>query len=846
MQMIKQPKLSSSALLRALFLLAGMLALTASAQEEERSLLVYFDHGRLDVFPESMIAEKQTVRGQLRIVTSTDTVFCYDQSQVDSTVTLQQSQLDARMPHITQLKLNNKYNDQVYTDVIADIQGDSLITAQVGAIGKWLTPSIQFSNDSACIYVGTELQQNKTSRRSFANDVRYTVAMPGQRIFKTYLVKDAVVLPPSDPFIVTPIALNADMFYSNLPGKPEEGFEQMLDGNLNTIFHSTWDVAQEEKEAIYNTDPYLDITLGEAISFTRFDYTTRNSGEYWPLELTLLASNDGENWKSVRTFTAEVDGLPTSAGATFESPVIDLGGSYSHLRLYLNKSAHRRYMVFSEFRLWKAVENPNSQGEVLEPAEYATGMRPFGRDYRVSIDWLTDKATQVPRIDIDVENGEMIWSKDFYFNATITIDGAGVFPSMEPTPVQIKGRGNTSWSDWAWYKNPYRLKFSEKQKPFGLTKGKSWVLLANNQSGSMTSNAIGMKAACLVQTAGANHIVPVELYINGNYRGNYNFTEKVGFANNSIDLADETYATLLELDTYYDETYRFYQVYTRGSSKVRIPVNIKEPDFAEGTTAITQEMIEKDMETFLTTLGSGKDIADVVDIDMLARYLLVNDLIVNFELHHPKSMFLYKEFVGSNNSKFVFGPVWDLDWAYGYERNRSYFTTDQQTTFWTGISMEATNFIRDLRTVSKTLDKAYYALWTRFMNGPIDELIEFCDDYYNYARPSLEHNAEPWGDGRAYAHTTENAKNWLRRRADFIYSRLTKYDLDEEPTVDPFPYDGVADGIQTLPDEADRTSLVDVYDLNGRLVKRRTNVFNLRTGLRPGIYIVNGKKMVIR
>ena len=171
MQMIKQPKLSSNALLRALFLLAGMLALTVSAQEEERSLLVYFDHGRLDVFPESMIADQQTVRGQLRIVTSTDTVFCYDQSQVDSTVTLQQSQLDARMPHITQLKLNNKYNDQVYTDVIADIQGDSLITAQVGAIGKWLTPSIQFSNDSACIYVGTELQQNKTSRRSFAERI---------------------------------------------------------------------------------------------------------------------------------------------------------------------------------------------------------------------------------------------------------------------------------------------------------------------------------------------------------------------------------------------------------------------------------------------------------------------------------------------------------------------------------------------------------------------------------------------------------------------------------------------------------------------------------------------------
>ena len=134
--------------------------------------------------------------------------------------------------------------------------------------------------------------------------------------------------------------------------------------------------------------------------------------------------------------------------------------------------------MFSEFSLWKVEENPDYHGsEIIEPAEYAYLMMPFGREYRVHVDWLTDRAEQVPRIDIDIENGEMVQSKDYYLNATITIEGAGVFPSVEPTPVQIKGRGNSSWSSWAWDKNPYRLKFEEKQKPFGLTKGKNWVLL---------------------------------------------------------------------------------------------------------------------------------------------------------------------------------------------------------------------------------------------------------------------------------------------------------------------------------------------------------------------------------
>jgi hypothetical protein len=484
-------------------------------------------------------------------------------------------------------------------------------------------------------------------------------------------------------------------------------------------------------------------------------------------------------------------------------------------------------------------ENPDYHGsEIIEPAEYAYMMMPFGREYRVHVDWLTDRAEQVPRIDIDIENGEMVWSKDFYLNATITIDGAGVFPSMEPTPVQIKGRGNSSWSSWAWDKNPYRLKFEEKQKPFGLTKGKNWVLLANKQSGSMTSNAIGMKAACLVGTAGANHIVPVELYMNGEYRGSYNFTEKVGFSNNSIDLDDESGAALLELDSYYDETYKFH------SSPYGLPVNIKEPDFSEGGTHLTQQMIEDDFNAFMQTLKSGKEIAGLVDIDMLGRFLMVNDLILNLEPHHPKSTFLYKEFVGNSDSKFVFGPVWDLDWAFGYEMSRSYFQSDYISSYWNARTMESTQFVKDLRNVSKQLDKVYYQLWVQFRKQALQELIDYCDDYYAYARPSLEHNATMWGDGTGYARTTENAKKWLKRRADGIFNRLTAFDVDDDTIEDDtFGYQGDADGIENI--SSGRATKGDgyVYDLQGR------RVGTLRSSDAPllkGIYIVNGKKVVLR
>jgi hypothetical protein len=166
--------------------------------------------------------------------------------------------------------------------------------------------------------------------------------------------------------------------------------------------------------------------------------------------------------------------------------------------------------------------------------------------------------------------------------------------------------------------------------------------------------------------------------------------------------------------------------------------------------------------------------------------------------------------------------------------------------------MSAKSFIHDLRYVSQELDKAYYIVWKRFVDYQLEELIDYCDDYYAYARPSFENNSNATYyiyDGTDYQATTENAKKWLRKRAEYVFSHLTTYDVpDDSPIIDSFDDPGDVSGVE-IDDRSgkmDESSLVDVYDINGRLVKRRVSVFDLRTGLQPGIYIVNGKKLVIK
>ncbi len=397
--------------------------------------------------------------------------------------------------------------------------------------------------------------------------------------------------------------------------------------------------------------------------------------------------------------------------------------------------------------------------------------RPYGRQVTVRATFATDNSNdqeyKVPKVYVTTNDGTAINSKYYWWDGKVSIDGSGVFPSLPETAMQIKGRGNSSWT--ATGKAPYHMKFDTAIKVLGLTKGKHWNLIANAQTRSMTSNAVAQKVAQLVETAGYNHEIPVELYVNGEYRGSYNLTEKVGFANNSIDLDDETYATMLELDSYYDEAYKFR------TTRYQLPINVKEPTLNDGITPLTLTEISRSFNKVTDAMYMGDDLSQFVDLDYLARFLLVDELTFNSEFMHPKSTFCYNENVRDEESKFIFGPCWDFDWGYGYQYNGNYFTYSPTVDFWTGVSMEASTWTRDLRYCGDNFNEVYFRLWHKFMtDGSLQELVEFCQDYYDFAAESFTHDNSRWyrGDAAAYAGVTENAKNWLTARANYIYDYM--------------------------------------------------------------------------
>lgn len=350
----------------------------------------------------------------------------------------------------------------------------------------------------------------------------------------------------------------------------------------------------------------------------------------------------------------------------------------------------------------------------------------------------------IPHIEIrTVEDLVEIPNKVDYKDATITLSGFGHHEDVT-SEMQIRGRGNSTWN---YAKKPYRLKFSKKISLCGLTKAKNYVLLANWNDESLMEFVVATKIAQMLDMPYTNDVIPVDVTLNGRYRGSYILTNKPGINAGSVDI-DEENSVMWELDTYYDEEKKFRSVL------YNLPVNLADPD-------MTDEQFNMWKEDFLAMEKSVYDKrADrFIDIDLFARYLLVYDLCKNDELQHPKSVKLYKTL--GEGEKYKFGPIWDFDGAMSY---------------WIDNSMLSTNHIKDRVTrcsFFKALEQtpgvaeAYVKHWLQ-IKPRLQEILDYIDEYASIIRNSAKRNCTLWTWMKDFDTFPEKLKEWLTLRFEAV------------------------------------------------------------------------------
>ena len=164
--------------------------------------------------------------------------------------------------------------------------------------------------------------------------------------------------------------------------------------------------------------------------------------------------------------------------------------------------------------------------------------------------------TNLPVILIETESKKPIISKSEYVKGKLTFIGKNFKNPNFTKSIKIRGRGNFTWLQ---PKKPYQLKFDQKTSLLDMPADKKWIFLANYIDKTMSRNAISFELGYLSNLLWTPKNEFAEVYINGNYNGTYQITEKVEEDNHRVNIGKKGF--LLEIDSAYrlkdDDVYFF-------------------------------------------------------------------------------------------------------------------------------------------------------------------------------------------------------------------------------------------------------------------------------------------------
>lgn len=382
--------------------------------------------------------------------------------------------------------------------------------------------------------------------------------------------------------------------------------------------------------------------------------------------------------------------------------------------------------------------------------------------------------TNLPTVIINTENAQEIVSKENEISSNVYIISENGTKLLSTSETGVRGRGNASWDQFP--KKPYRLKFKSKQSPLGApASAKKWTLISNYSDKSLMRNILAFEASRRFGQAYTPYCHPVDVIVNGEYRGCYQLCDQVEAAEGRVPAKD---GYLIEIDAYaWKEVSAFWS--WKGT-----PVTIKHPDEDDITDAQRNhiESFFNQMET--AALGSDftdpeKGYRKYLDLESFLRNLLVGDFCGNTDLLW--SVYMYKD---AADGKLYTGPTWDHDLSFDNDYRSHPINNNNDFIFLT-VPSPASDAVREMtRKIVKEDPQAKQMLaelWTEaYENGSLKTLPDYLDRTYLLLQESQELNFKRWKILNQQVHMNFQALGSYEAEVQFvkkcIEERLVKFD----------------------------------------------------------------------
>lgn len=367
-----------------------------------------------------------------------------------------------------------------------------------------------------------------------------------------------------------------------------------------------------------------------------------------------------------------------------------------------------------------------------------------------------------------------------YSDATYSFVDQYVEDSYYELPLQIKGRGNYSWT---FAQKPYSLKLGEKADFLGMGAAKKWTLITVSSDHSMMHNYLTQKMAAAMGLRGTCENEYVDVVVNGKYAGTWVLTEKIQIHEERIDVPDEI-GVLFEIEMVYrhtcDTCIVLYENRHDHSNSVHLclktykGVDIDEMDQRAKDAAIAElQPFFDGLNNAFTREKTLDAISKYIDVDSFINWYLLNELTRNYDSQFVTSCYCYID----ETDRLYMGPVWDFDTCYG--------TQDPQidgyrvkNAPWYSQLFECEEYVR------LTCER-----WTELQSsGLIDAFVASIDQTAERiaASEQLNHALYPHSElgSSNFTEAVDYFESWLTQRIDWMNGEFLLIDGDA-PAIPP-------------------------------------------------------------
>lgn len=351
------------------------------------------------------------------------------------------------------------------------------------------------------------------------------------------------------------------------------------------------------------------------------------------------------------------------------------------------------------------------------------------------------KSANIPALFIDTESGTMESvhvDKELKEKATLAVVNAEGQVEMDGGIEYIKSRGNSTFVGFD--KKSYQIKLFNNKALLGMDKAKKWILLANAQDDSLIRGEVVFDFAKEYTDVPSVDGVFTDVYLNGEYAGNYYLCEKLEVSENRLDIVDleEKNAAANSEDNLENN-----EQYVSEDGKIRAVAGLKNPEDITGgylLEKIIPDEYEACRSAFITkgdvyyrvvspenatieqveyicglfnelehainqkdgvNPDTGKHFSEYMDLDTWTDKYLMEEVFQDPDAP-AASMFFYKD-SDSVDPLIYSGPMWDYDRTLGGYAVTLYHIDDPKQIGYRGVY--ALQLLKHEEVMNMVLDK---------------------------------------------------------------------------------------------------------------------------------------------